>query len=260
MSRIFFVDELALDRTISEHRGALDRLRPEKKKGVEFSLTGLGIKFEQSDKYIPLTLPEKVDILKALLEADGALDERRPAFRSDARPYVLERCRAIRVVVPELEIEGEKPKPAFSFWLSPKADKLGQLCLMEGNGADTASPFNCGRSSTYSILQSLVHFARRQARTGVLSIHIPNEPHPNPYVEEDDAHPPSLIQQFHNIKPFAYDFFVDPEAVLKTWGCELSTGMQITALYKVREYGPEAASGWEAVSTFAYALAIEGAA
>lgn len=257
MSRIYFADEPAIDRAISEYRGALDRLRPEKKKGLELSLTGLGVKLEQQDRYIPLTLPEKVTVLRSLLEVEGLLSKGRPNGRNDATKYVQERVSALRVVVPEVPRLGKSPAPAFSFWLSPATEMLGQLCLLEGNGSDAANPFNYARASTYTVLQSLVHFAREQGRIGTLQLAIGNEPQPNEYAKTDETHPPSLVQQFHNVKPFAYDFYADPEGVLARWGCEMSAPRKIDALYQVREYGPESASGWKSVSMFAYALAIE---
>ena len=191
MSRIYFADELAIDRTIAEHRGALERIQ------------------------------------------------------------------AFRVIVPEITALPKLPKPAFSFWLSPATEGLGQLCLMEGNGSDASNPFNYAVASTYTTLQSLVHFARAQRRIGVLSLHIPNEAHSNSHALVNDTHPPSLVHQFHNVEPFVYDFFKDPEQVLQNWGCEISPLVKIDALYQVREYGPEAATGWKVASMFAYALAVE---
>lgn len=260
MSRIYFADELAIDRTIAEHKGALERLRPERKKGLDISLTSLGVKLEEQDRYLPLTLPEKVNVLRHLLQEDRVLSKGRPNARNDSTMYVQERVQAVRVIVPELTTEPTKPpKPAFSFWLSPATEALGQLCLMEGNGSDTSNPFNYAAASTYTTLQSLVHFAREQRRIGVLNLYVANAPPPNPYVQISDTHPPSLVKQFHNVEPFAYDFFQDPERVLHAWGCEISSRVKIDALYQVREYGHETATGWKLVSMFGYALAIERA-
>jgi len=261
MSRIYFADEPAIDRMIAEHKGALERLRPERKKGLDISLTGLGVKVEEQDKYLPLTLPEKIKVLRNLLQVDRVLSKGRPNARNDSTMYVQERVHAIRVVVPEQTTDPSKPpKPAFSFWLSPATDALGQLCLMEGNGSDAANPFNYAAASTYTTLQSLVHFAREQGRIGALGSRVANEPPPNPHAQINETHPPSLVKQFHNVEPFAYDFFQDPERVLQGWGCEISSGVKIDALYQVREYGPEAATDWKLVSMFAYALAVERAA
>lgn len=261
MSRIYFADEPAIDRTIAEHKGALEKLRPERKKGLDFSLTGLGVKLEEQDRYLPLTLPEKIKILRNLLQGDCVLSKGRPNARNDSTMYVQERVHAVRVVVPEQTTGSSKwPKPAFSFWLSPATDALGQLCLMEGNGSDATNPFNYAAASTYTTLQSLVHFAREQGRIGALGLHIANAPQPNPYARVNATHPPSLVKQFHNVEPFAYDFFQDPEQLLRRWGCDVSSRVKIDALYQVREYGPEAAAGWKLVSMFAYALAVERAA
>ena len=260
MSRIYFADEPAIDRTIAEHKGALERVRPERKKGLDLSLTGLGVKIEEQDRFLPLTLPEKIKVLRNLLQEDRVLSKGRPNARNDSTMYVQERMYAVRVIVPDLTTPPKQPKPAFSFWLSPTTEGLGQLCLMEGNGSDASNPFNYAVASTYTTLQSLVHFAREQRRIGVLSLHIPNAAQPNEHLEVNDTHPPSLVNQFHNVEPFAYDFFQDPERVLLSWGCEISSRVKIDVLYQVREYGPEAVTGWKVASMFAYALAVERAA
>ena len=260
MSRLYFADEPAIDRTISEHRGALDRIRPERKMGLDISLTGVGVKLEEQDRFLPLMLPEKIKVLRNLLQVNNVLSKGRPNARNDSTMYVQERLHASRIVVPEVPFPSRPQKPAFSFWLSPATDMLGQLCLMEGNGSDADNPFNYAQASTYTTLQSLIHFARAQRKEGSLASHIPNASHPNEHAQVNEAHPPSLIQQFHNVEPFAYDFFVDPERVLQDWGCEISTRVKIDVLYQVREYGPEAGAHWKSVSMFAYALAVERAA
>jgi hypothetical protein len=257
MSNIYFADEMAIDRTISEHRGALERVRPEKKKQIRLSLTGVGVQLEQADKLRPLTLPEKIELLKSLLEANNLLARRRPTGLHDSRPYVLEQSRAVRVVVPDGQSD-RNPRPAFSFWLSPADEECGQLCLMEGSGADAENPYNYAKASTYTVLQSLVHFARQQRRPGNLRTWIPSDPHPNEFAKVDETHPPSLIEQYHNVQRFAYDFFTDPEGLLTRWRCDVSSGMNIVALYRVREYGRDSAANFQRVSTFGYALAVEG--
>jgi hypothetical protein len=196
-----------------------------------------------------------------LLKENGRLGTTRPNDKRDSEEFILEDCHAVRVVVPENANAGKNSKP-LSFWMSPGDSTRGHLCLLEGSGGDVGNPYNFGRSSTYTLLQSLVHFARKQSRSALFDGTIPDDPNPNPYARVDDTHPPSLIEQYHNVNRnnIAYDFYRDPLRLLESWGCDLTQGRDIQALYKVREYGADAATSWKIVTVFGYALCIGDAA
>jgi hypothetical protein len=257
MEQLYFCDSIQMDSTIQRFSGSLDKVAYERKKGLELSITGLKVSLEETNKTRPLTVYERVDILKALIEKATVLGRQRPTERSTAQEFVLERCRAVRVVIPTNAAAG-KQTPALSFWLSLGDETRGQLCVFEGTGGDSANPYNYGRASTFTLLQSLVHFARRQQRAGLLDSFIPNEAHDNPNVAIDDQkHPPSLVEQYHNVKPFAYDFVTDPLKLLEKWGCDISSGLDVEILYRIREYGPDATTNWKTITVFGYALSIE---
>jgi hypothetical protein len=72
----------------------------------------------------------------------------------------------------------------------------------------------------------------------------------------------AFVEQYHNVNKnnIAYDFYRDPLRLLEAWGCELTPGRNIQGLYRVREYGADAATSWKVVTVFGYALCIEDAA
>lgn len=185
----------------------------------------------------------------------------RPTDAHDGKEFILERCRAVRVVVPQNATKVRDSR-ALSFWFSRGEGDLGHLCLLEGSGGDVSNPYNFGRSSTYTLLQSLVHFARQQGLSALLDGVIPNDPNPNPYLKVDETHPPSLVGQYHNVnhQHIAYDFYRDPLALLESWKCELSPAREIETLYRLREYGADAATSWKVVTVFGYALSVEDTA
>lgn len=258
MGHIYFCDVVHVDATIYRFAGSLDKVAHERRKGLALSITGIKVTLEETDKARPLSVIERLALVQELIAVAGRLGSERPTTRADASEFVAERCRAVRVVVPENAASGKR-SPALSFWLSLPDATRGLLCLFEGTGGDAENPYNYARASTYTVLQSLVHFARRQQRLGILQGIIPNDEHPNPNARVDDTHPPSLVTQFHNVEPFAYDFVSDPLRVLETWGCDISTGLDVHLLYRVREYGPDATSNWQNVTVFGYALGIQSA-
>lgn len=55
---------------------------------------------------------------------------------------------------------------------------------------------------------------------------------------------------------FLYKFITSPDDLLRQWGCLLSLPREITSLYKVREFGAEAANDFKTISTFGYPIYI----
>lgn len=258
MKHMYSCDVLQVDWTIQRFLGSLDKVAYERKKGIELSLIGVKAKMEETDKTRPLSIYEKVGLLEDLLKANGVLAESRPTESHGSSEFVSECCQAFRVVVPEDASEG-RSNEAFSFWVSPQDENRGLLCLMEGNGGDRENPYNYGKSSTYTVLQSLVHFARAQRRPGIIDQYVANDAHPNEFAKVDESHPPSLVEQYHNVKPLAYDFATDPLSLLKSWRCDISSAMNVEFLYRVREFGPDSAHNWNKVTVFGYALCIKNA-
>jgi hypothetical protein len=217
VGQILFYAVPEADSTIERFGGELYKVLYERKKAVKVAITGPSAGLEETNKRQPKTTYEKVAELKALLAKRGELGSARPTGASES--FILERCHAVRVIVPKNANVGNQ-SPPLSFWISLGDERHGPLCLFEGSGGDLENPYNYGRASTYTLLQSLVHFARRQRRSDVPDRFIPNDSHPNEYVKIDETHPPSLIEQYHNVTKghLDYDFVSDPLKILGAWG------------------------------------------
>ena len=257
-AHLHYCDELNIDLNIQRFLGALEKVAHERKKALEFSLTGVKVKIEETDKTRPLTIYEKIELLEELLSKCEVLANSRPTHRTGNPEFVKERCRAVRVEVPQVAADAIE-NPAFTFWVSLGNETRGLLCAMEGDGGDRENPYNYGRSSTFTVLQSLVHFSRAQGRAGVIDHFVPNKAHPNEYAKVDATHPPSLVEQYHNVEEFKYDFATDPLCLMKKWGCKIASGRDVNILYRIREFGPDSAHGWNIVTAFGYALVVEDA-
>jgi len=255
---ILFSDDLLVDDTIVRFGGPLEKKVTDKEMDVEFNDKKVGFSFKGAETRRPLNKYEKLELLKRLLKKHDALKEKRPTVKYFEGEFIYEKCRAFRVVVPENVVNPHKT-PALSFWISSGFPTDGMLCLMEGNRTDSATPYYAGKCSNYTLLQSLIFFAREQSGAGVLDNFIPNEPHSNPYAKANDTHPPSLITTFHNVRGYNSDFIKDPHELLTRWGCLLGASINIETIYRIREFGPEDVTGWQSISTFAYALSIQDA-
>ena len=193
MGELLFYAIPDADLTIQRFGGSLNKVLYERKKEVKLALTGPSAGLEETNKTQPKTAHEKFADLKTLLQEARCIGTTRPTDKGGAEEFVLEDCRAVRGVVPENANVGKNSKP-LSFWMSPGDSAKGHLCLLEGNGGDADNPYNYGRSSTYTLLQSLVHFTRKQSRAALFDGTIPDEPNPNPYAKVDETHPPSLCR------------------------------------------------------------------
>ena len=135
----------------------------------------------------------------------------------------------------------------------------GTLCLLEDFRRADEPPTNFRSASTYTVLQSLVYFAREQLRSTVMSLHIPDEPHPNPYAKFDSKLP--SLAEYHNVKDYAWQFVTNPVQLLREWGCAISPPRDVEVLYRIREFGRDSSHHWERVTIFGYPIWIrEGTA
>lgn len=255
-NKILFLDEVQVEDTIQRYGGTLERKTPKKTKNISLKLQELGVSVEETDESRTLNRYEKLELLRHLLKKNDALALKRPADKHFDKEFVSEICRACRVIVPPDAVSSRKT-PALAFWLSTGFETDGLLCLLEGDGSDRENPYNTAKCSNYTILQSLIHFARKQSKAGILGKIIPDNAHPNLYAKVNDTHPPSLVEQHHNVSEFTMDFYKDAEGLLKQWGCDVRKNINIETIYRVREFGPEDATRFSTVSTFAYALSIQ---
>lgn len=98
MNQIYFCDLTQVDSVIQRFSGSLGKVAYERKKELELSITWLKVSLDETSKSRPLTVYERVDILKTLIEKATVLGQEPPTERSEE--FVLERCRAVRVVIP----------------------------------------------------------------------------------------------------------------------------------------------------------------
>lgn len=254
---LLFVDHIKLDSFVEIAYGSLSKIDPEIKKSFELGLTGIKVKLEETDKSRSLTDPEKLELIEKHLKTKNSLKDTRPTMRHEETQWVKETTDAYRVVVPNSPF-ADFSTPGFAFWLSPGTPETGILCAVEGSSGDERQEFDYSKASTYSVLQSLVHFTRQQNRAGVLDSEIPrgSHTHPNPHAEVDETHPPSLIDEYYNVKPFAEEFAKSPVQLLRQWKCMCSELRKVTILYRAREYGPDLGYDWKRISTFGYALSV----
>ena len=255
LDELLYLDTNRLDNYVERVYGSAETADKTRRIGAEFSLTGPKVSFNQEQRFRSLTNEEKISRLEEELRRKGKLSVRRPNDKWADVEFVLEHFEGIRVVVPQ-NAEPQKATPAFGFWLSLGTENDGMLCLLEDCRSDDDVPYNYVRLSAYTVLQSLVYFARAQVRMSILATYISDEDHPNPYAKVNETHPPSLVHEFHNVKTFLNDFVKSPVELLTKWGCIVSHPRRVYSLYRVREYGPEAAQSEAKVTTFAYPVYI----
>ena len=222
---------------------------------VELSVTGPKASMKQPEILRDPTVHEKVTIFRRWLERSPQMRRGRPRDESPTTPFVIERCAATRVSVPEKA--GDSELPAFSFWVSDPKDPdsgHGLLLLLEDFSAPDVAPTSFRGYSTYTILQSLVFFTRGKIESSVLGVPFESRPHPNPYARFAEK-PPSL-GEFHNVKEHVTPFLGDMASFVRHWRCLVSPPRQIDAIYRIREYGREAGTTWQRVSVFGYPIVI----
>jgi hypothetical protein len=261
--KLIFFAATDVDSLILQYGGSLEKLKllPE----IETTLkpddvTGIPeVGLRVAPKRRPKDDYEKLDELKKVLEKHCGIERGRPKDSPDDPRFVSETCEVIRVVIPDIASKGGQgsSSPGLSMWISLGDQKRASLCLLEGTGGDYENPYNYGRTSTYTLLQSLVHFARSQGRGRLPQV--PNDPHPNPHVKPDATHTPSLIEEYHNVIQFnlAYDFVHDPLNLLRSWNAQVGTPKTVDVLYQVREFGRDSTTGWKETTVFGYALSIQ---
>jgi len=261
--KLIFFATTDVDSVILQYGGSLDKLTllPEieatLKPDANMEKPEVGLKVapkkRHKDDY------EKIDELKKVLEKHCGIERGRPKDSPDNPRFVSELCEATRVVIPEVTSKGAQgsSSPGLSMWISLGDQKRASLCLLEGTGGDSENPYNYGRSSTYTLLQSLVHFARSQGRARLLQV--PSDPHPNEFVKIDETHPPSLIEEYHNVikNNLAYDFVHDPLNLLRSWDAQVGPPRDVDVLYQVREFGRDSTTSWKDTTVFGYALSIQ---
>lgn len=255
LDNLIFVDESRLDDYLTRLDADLFTVDKSKKVESEWSITGPKVTFTQDESRRKLDVHARCDALYRQLDHKEKLASSRPAERHTPVEFVAETLWANRILIPS-NAEPDQPHPAFAFWISRLETEAGLVCLLENCDSDDDAPFDYSQCSTYTVLQSLVYFSRRKLDSSALAKFLPHVPHPNPHAKMDETHPPSLFHEYNSVKEHLYEFTTNPIPLLEAWGATVTPERFVRCLYRVREYGPDSAYGWEKITTFGYPVYI----
>jgi hypothetical protein len=202
---------------------------------VGLSLAGPKAEGKQTEKVRPMTDHEKAILTLEFLRSNSAIHEGRPVPPLDKsgpqcpdnsftqKSFVHERCRAVRVCVPQKAVEGGI---AFAFWVSQgfERDKAcDMICLLEDVASEDRPVWSGGSPSAYSLLQALLYYADSRAKRIAISEN--TKPWPN---DSSCAFPlPGYMSSFW--------FSLAPEQIIEEWGCIVSQPRNIEVVYRIRE-------------------------
>jgi hypothetical protein len=225
---------------------------------VEAKITWpLEIKFATGLEESKENLFKKIRKLEKALEASNQLSFMRPDGDHLERPFVREVCKAVRIEIPVRS--APDMQRGVCFWLNKHTTaqrSVSRLCLLEDFKHSDEAAISFSGASAYTLLQSLVHYARREISLSEAGGDIPDEPHPNPYAKFGTEHHPYSLEQIHNIRNCLYDFIENPIELCGRWKSIISDPRHIETIYRVREWGPESAKSGSDISVFGYPLWI----
>jgi hypothetical protein len=106
------------------------------------------------------------------------------------------------------------------------------------------------------VLASLVYNTRKEIDGSILNARLVHEPHPNPNAKFGTESHPWSLSEYHSVRDYIYDFATNPVELLRSWNCRIYPQRRINVVYKVREWGREAAHSWEKTTVFGYPIWI----
>ena len=174
---------------------------------AELAITGPSAAFEQQVHARGRTTWEQFQVVLQRLKDAGALATNRSTVERDPPVFVREQCDALRVGVPSQKLRAGDT-PVFAFWLSPQpavACTASALCLLEDFRSTDSPPQSFYGFSTYTLLQSLIYFTRREISSTILARYI-SEPVPDEYALFKEK--PASLVEYHHVREFAYDLGV----------------------------------------------------
>jgi hypothetical protein len=259
MKELLYLDRDRFDQYSAQATPSLATIEKTKELAAEFSITGPRASFEQKERVRALTDFEKMNAIITALRTSADLRTARPETDDDGPAFVLETCEAVKVIIPYAARNDQDKSPEMVVWFAAPPAKSGSatLCLVEDYRGEDSRPISFRQASTYTLLQSLVHYGRSHRLRTRLDNYVPDDPHPNPYAKFDGK--PDSLAQYHNVKDHAFEFSRAPAGLLREWGCLVSSGRQIEVLYRIREFGRDGAYAWERVTVFGYPIWITAA-
>jgi len=255
MKEVLFVDDARLDRYAEQVNPSLTAIDKARKFGFELSITVPKAALGQEERPRAWTRFEKMNAVLEHLREQNDLRAGRPTDENEGPAFVHESCIATKIIVPYAATAGDFKNPELGLWFSSADEFTGsRLCLVEDFRDVDERPVSFKGASTYTLLQSLIAYTRSRSQTTLLDKYVPNEPHPNPYASFENKPPSS--REYHNVKNFCYEFAMNPAALLGSWGCLVRTSCRIETLYRIREWGRDAANSWTTPSVFGYPIWI----
>lgn len=174
MKDILYLDRGRFDQYSAQAAPSLATIEKIKKLGAEFSITGPKVSFGQEERVRALTDFEKMDVIVAALKKEGDLRTTRPETEDEGPAFVIERCDAIKVVVPYALRGDDHKTPEIVLWFAAPVENSpsATLCLVEDYRGEDSRPVTFQGASTYTLLQSLVHYTRSNDLATVRDAHI----------------------------------------------------------------------------------------
>lgn len=249
-----YVDKERLRSYLEQINPISESEKRERKSSLKFSLGFLTAGVEEKRPPITeLSEHQKIESLISYLKENDQLAIGRAENDAERPDFVLETFEAFDVNVPKTDSDEE---PAFRFWFSKGNDNVSALCLLEYFDSVDEHHLSFQGMSTFSVLAAFAYHARDKINQSILERVIPRIPHPNPHAKIDETHPPSHHYEFYSVKDYIWRFVAEPEELFKEWGCKLGQPKSLSALYRIKELGREAAKSWQLVSTFGYPIAV----
>ena len=251
-----YVDRERLRSYLDQFNSISEAESRERKSFIKFSLGFLTAGLEEKKLAInELTEDKQITTLIEYLKKSKQLAVGRAESDEDRPDFVLETFEGCDVEVPSKN--SEHASPALRFWFSEGNEHHSALCLLENyEASDEHHLAFKGGMSTFSVLVSFTYHARDKINNSILEKIIPRKAHINPNANIDDTHPASHHYELYSVRDYIWRFVAEPENLLREWGCIIGQRKKVTALYRTREMGKEAAKDWNLVSTFGYPIAI----
>jgi hypothetical protein len=200
----------------------------------------------------------KIDAIKKHLDKRNLMRFGRPLESDLDVDFVEEICSVTMIKIPARPKAADPTKKIILLVSKPEptTEQSGILVLVQDFNYPDERATSFYGTSTFSVLSALVYNTRKEIDESILNARLMHEPHPTPDAKFGTEHHPWSLSEFHTVRNHIYDFAVDPVDLLKSWNCEVGWQRRVSVVYKVREWGRDAAHGWQKTTVFGYPIWI----